>query len=63
MNWAEKVVDGFDGVERGDWHFNEDGVPVAHCAVPKPGKFEGAEFAAMLRFLGDESRVGVDIFR
>ena len=48
---AEKVVHRFHGIERGEGDFYEDGVPVAHCAVPQPGKFEGEEFATVLRFL------------
>ena len=62
MYRAEEVVDCFDGVERGDRHFDENGVPVAHGAVPKSGEFERAEFAAVLRFFGDEACVGIDVF-
>ena len=32
---AEEVVHRFHGIERGEGHFYEDGVPVAHCAVPQ----------------------------
>ena len=45
---AEKVVHRFHGIERGEGGFYEDGVPVAHCAVPQPGKFEGEKFATVL---------------
>ena len=46
VHGAEEVVDGLHGVEGADGHFNEDGVPVGHGAVPQAGELEGAEVAA-----------------
>ena len=48
---AEEVVHRFHGSERGEGDFNEHGVPVAHCAVPQSGEFEGEKFATILGFL------------
>ena len=47
MHGAEQVVDGLHGVERREGNFHEDGVPVAHGAVPEAGELHGAQLAAV----------------
>ena len=59
---TKEVIDSFYRVERSSGHFDEDGEPVAHRAVPKTGELEGAKFASAKRFRRYESGFGVDIF-
>ena len=60
--FAEQVVDGLDGVEGGQGHFDEDGVPVGHGSVPQAGKFLRLEGDGTFGLFADEASVGVDIF-
>ena len=55
MLLAEKVVDGLYGIERFEGNFHEDGVPVAHCAVPKSGQLERLQFASVLALVRYEA--------
>ena len=57
---AEEIVDRLHGIERAERHFNEDGVPVAHGAIPEAGEFERQQFLAVLGFVGNEAGGGVD---
>ena len=57
---AEEIVDRLHGIERAEWHFNEDGVPVAHGAIPEAGEFECQQFFAVLGFAGNETGGGID---
>ena len=61
MLFAIEVVDRFDRIEGGEGHLYEDGVPIAHSAVPETGQFKCLEFLAVLTLVGDESRGGVDV--
>ena len=47
MARAEEVVDGFYGIEGFGRDFNENGVPVAHGAVPEAGQLEGTQLATL----------------
>ena len=60
MGWAEEVVDGLDGVECLGCHFDEDGVPVAHGAVPESREFESLYLHAVAAFFGDKACRHVD---
>ena len=63
MHRLQKVVHGLDGVESLDGHLDEDGDPVGHGAVPEARQLEGSQLMTVLRLVGDEARVGVDIIR
>ena len=60
--FAQQVVDGFDRVESGQGHFDEDGVPIGHGSVPETGQFLRLEGDGPFGLLADEAGVGVDIF-
>ena len=38
---TEEVVHCLHGIECFEWNLDEDGVPIAHGAVPKAGEFKG----------------------
>ena len=59
MLLAEEVVHCLNGVERGDRHFDEDGVPLGHSSVPQSGQFERQQFLAVFGLIGDESRLRI----
>ena len=61
MLFAQQVVDGFDGVEGGQGHFDKEGDPVGHGSVPEAGEFLRFEHGGSLAFLADESGGGVDV--
>lgn len=61
MGGAKQVVDGLDGIKGRRGNFDKDGVPVAHCTVPKAGELEGAEVASAEGFGRDEASLMVDI--
>ena len=63
MDGAKEVVDRLYGVECGGGDFDEDGVPVAHRAVPETGQLEGFEGVAVERFRRYEAGVVVDMLR
>ena len=52
---AQEVVDGFDGVEGRERHFDHDGVPVAHGAVPEAWQLQSLQFLAVLALVGNEA--------
>ena len=56
---TQEVVDGFDGVEGFEGHFDEDCRPVAHGAIPKSGQFQCLQLATILGLVGDEASGGV----
>ncbi len=47
VGWTQKIVDGLDGIERSDGHFNESCIPITHGTIPKAWKFHRAEFLAV----------------
>ena len=53
----QQIIHCLDRVEGFDGDFDEDGVPVAHRAVPEAGQFEGFQFAAVFALLGDEAGI------
>ena len=53
----QQIIHRLDRVEGLDGDFDEDGVPVAHRAVPEAGQFEGLQFAAVFALLGDEAGI------
>ena len=55
MLLAEQVVHCFYRVERRQWNFHEDGVPVAHRAVPQTRQLERLQLAAVLALATDEA--------
>lgn len=59
MLFSQQVIDGFNRIKGGQWHFNEDGVPVAHGSVPESGKLESFKFPTVLGLGRDESCGGV----
>ena len=61
MHWFQKVIHRLHWVEGLDGHFDEDGDPVGHGAVPEARQLEGFQLATVLRLVGDEARVGIDI--
>ena len=63
MHRLQQVVHRLYGVEGLDGHFDEDGDPIGHGTVPKSRQLKGAKLAAVLRLVGDEARVGVDVIR
>lgn len=63
MLLAEQVVDRFDGIEGRDRHFDEDGVPAAHSAVPETRQLECEQFLTVFRLIGDKAGLRVDILR
>ena len=58
---TEEVVHCLHGIECFEWNLDEDGVPIAHGAVPKAGEFKGQEFATVVRLFADETGRTVDI--
>ena len=63
MLLAQEVVDRLHGIERGDGHFDKEGVPVGHGSIPQSGQFKSFQFLTVFRFVGDKSRLLVDILR
>ena len=61
MHWLQKVVNSLHRIEGLYWHFDEDGDPVGHGTVPETGQLQGFQFTAVLRLVGDEACVGIDI--
>lgn len=57
---AEQVVDGFNGVECGKRHFDEQGGPMSHSPIPQSGQFLRFERDGSFGFLADEACCGVD---
>ena len=60
---TEKVEDDLDWVEGLDGNLDEEGVPVAHGAVPEARKLESLELAALIALGADESGFLIDIVR
>ena len=58
---AEKIIDSLHGVEGAKGYFDEDRAPIAHGTIPKAGQLKGTKLAAVLRLVGDEARVRVDV--
>ena len=63
MGGTEKVEDDLDGVEGLDGNLDEEGVPVAHGAIPEARKLESLELTALIALGADESGVLIDIVR
>ena len=51
---TKQIQHDLDRIESLEGHFHEEGVPVAHRAVPQAGKFEGLEFTALEALGADE---------
>jgi hypothetical protein len=45
---AKEVVNSLHGVERSEWNFYEDCVPIAHSSIPETRKLESLEFLTTL---------------
>ena len=54
---AEQIVHRLHGVEGLDGHFDEDGDPVGHGAVPEAGQFQSLQLLAIFALIGDEATV------
>ena len=63
MSGAEEVEDDFDWVEGLKWYFDEEGVPIAHGAVPESREFKRFEFAPLIALGADETGVAVHEFQ
>ena len=63
MHRLQKVIHRLYGVEGFDGYLNEDGDPVGHGTVPKTGQFQCFQLATVLRFVGDETCVRVNVVR
>ena len=63
MHRLQQIVHRLHRVEGLDGHLHEDGDPIGHGTVPEARQLQGFQLAAVLRLVGDESRVGVDIIR
>ena len=63
MHRLQQIVHCLHGVEGLNRYFDEDGDPVGHGAVPEAGQLKGLQLSAVLRFVGDEAGVRVDIVR
>ena len=59
--WAQEVVDGLHGIEGGEGHFDHQGAPVAHGAVPKTRQLECSELFAVLALAGYEAGGWVNV--
>ena len=59
---SEKIEHYFDWVEGLERDFHEEGVPVAHRAVPETRKFKSLEFTALIALGADETCILVDVF-
>ena len=62
MLFAEQVVDCFDGIEGGQWNFDEESNPVCHGSIPEAGELLRFEHGGSFALLADEACGGVDIF-
>ena len=58
---TQQIGYGFDRGEGRDGHFDEDGRPVGHCAVPESGQFECLQTATLFTFFGDKTGFLVNI--
>ena len=63
MRRTEKIQDHLHGIEGLEGHFHEEGVPVAHRAVPQAREFEGLEFAALEALGADEAGFRIHMFQ
>ena len=63
MHRLQQVVHRLHGVEGLDRHFDKDGNPVGHSAIPEAWQLEGFQLTAILRLVGDEAGVGIHIIR
>lgn len=61
MSRSEKIENDFHRVECCKRNFHEEGVPVAHCAVPEAWKLESLELAALVALRADESGILIHI--
>ena len=52
---AQQVVDGLHRIEGAQWHFYEDGIPIAHSTIPKAWQLECFQFLTALRLVRDEA--------
>lgn len=63
MLFSQQVIHRLHRIERAEWYFHEDGVPIAHGTVPKTRQFECFEFLAVLALVGDEACLMIHILR
>ena len=59
--FSKEIVDGFDRVEGGERHLDENGGPVCHGSVPEPGQLLRLEDGGTLALLANESCGRVNI--
>ena len=57
---AKQVINGFHRVEGFNGHFDKNGAPVAHRAIPQARQLQSLDGYTTFRFLADESRVWVN---
>ena len=56
---TQQVVDGFDGIERFDRHFDKHRIPVTHGTVPQAGQLKRLKLTSVFALLRDKSRIPV----
>jgi hypothetical protein len=61
MCWTEEVENHLNRVECLERNFHEEGVPLAHGAVPQTWKLKSLEFTALVALRADESGILVNI--
>lgn len=61
MRRSEEVENDLNRVECSERNLYEEGIPVAHRAVPEAWKLKGLELAALVALRADESGILVNI--
>ena len=63
MHWTKKIVDSLDRIKSQKIYINKYRIPVGHSAIPKTWQLKCLELLAILRLVGDETCLWIDILQ